>query len=192
MPVYRATVRSTFNAGSGVGTNSWTLRTVGGGLEGGDIDSLMAVVKQFYTDLALWFPLGHSFTWDGTLTELATPDPEFRAPREPWTVLGLNNGVYGPAPAAACVTWRTSLAGRSGRGRTFLSPLASEAFQGDGSLNNTFRSTVVTAAADLVTASDDIGETVGALAVWSETDGVARDIIGATVTDQAAVLRSRR
>jgi hypothetical protein len=64
-------------------------------------------------------------------------------------------------------------------------------FQGNGTIVDSSLAAIRTAAANLVDASKaDVDSQ--ALAVWSEKDGVARDFVGSSVTDQAAVLRSRR
>jgi hypothetical protein len=192
MPVYRATVDLRYAAGTGRGTNTWTLRTAGVGFEGGDIDSLMGIVQTFYSGLAGLFPTNSTFTWDGSLQELGTPTPEFQEPRTGWTVVGSGAASsYGPAPAMVCVTWRSSLASRRGRGRTFLGPLSPGAFGPDGTIENSNLTSIRQKAAALVSSSSSITD-VGALAVWSESDQVARDFVGSTVSDQAAILRSRR
>lgn len=192
MAVYRLQVDLRFAAGSGRGVNSWCLRTVGGPTENDDIDELAGFLNDFYSAVAFTMPVSTVASWDGTLQELATSEPAFRPPRTGWSVVGGQPAnTYGPAPSMACVTWRTSLASRSGRGRTFLGPLALSAYEGDGTLVASYLSGIRNAATALVDASDTDFEG-GAIAVWSEKDGVARDIVGATVSDQAAVLRSRR
>lgn len=192
MPIFRATVDLSFPIGSGGGTNSWAIRTVDAGpLELENIQDLMGRVQAFYQGITQLFPSTFSASWDGTVRELGTTEPEFRAPDTGWTVVGsASETEYGPAPAMACVTWRTSLGNRSGRGRTFLGPLRKSAFEGNGTLFNTDLSALRSAAATLADGNGTFE--AGALVVWSEVDGVGRDIIGSSVTDQAAVLTSRR
>lgn len=192
MPVYRATVDLSFAAGAGRGTNTWAIRTVDvGPAELANIQDLMARVQTFYTSLAALFPTNSKFSWDGTVQELGVPDPAFRDPVSPWTVSGSGAASsYAPAPAMVCVTWRTSLATRSGRGRTFLGPLSPGAFGTDGTVQDGNLDAIRDAATALADGNGALE--AGALVVWSGTDGVGRDIIGASVSDQAAVLRSRR
>lgn len=192
MGVFRATVDLAYAAGSGRGVNTWTLRTSGGPLDNDTIENLMGYVNQFYSALAFAFPTDSTFRWSGEVQELGTAEPAFRPALTPWTVVGSNAaGSYGPAPAMICVTWRTALANRSGRGRTFLGPVSAGVFQGNGTIVDSSLTAIRTAAADLVDESDTDLEG-GALAVWSEKDQVARDFVGSSVTDQVAVLRSRR
>lgn len=192
MPIFRTQVDLTFSAGSGGGTNSWAVRTVDSGpLSPDNISDLMAEVNQFYQAVATLFPFEWRATWDGSARELGVPEPEYREPDAGWSVEGQGGNVgYGPAPAMACVSWRTSVATRSGRGRTFLGPLVPGAFEGNGTLSSGAVSQLRTAAATL--AAENGSFEAGALVVWSELQQIGRDIIGSSVTDQAAVLRSRR
>jgi hypothetical protein len=192
MAVWRTRVNLAFAAGEGVGTNTWTVRTVSDTGSTSQIATLMGGVQSFYTAIQATFPTNSTFTWDGTAQQLGVPDPQLITPASPWTVTGTGAAsTYGPAPAMICVTWRSSLANRRGRGRTFLGPLIPGAFQADGSLATATLGGFRTAAANLVTFSTS-SAVAGALAVWSETDQVARDFIASSVTDQVAVLRSRR
>lgn len=192
MGVYRATVDLTYPVGSGRGTNTWTLRTPGG-LDGVQITALMAYVRTFYTTLTFLFPTGYSAQWDGTVRELGTPTPELGPGLSPWTVNGTaaSSAGYVSSASQICVTWRSSLATRRGRGRTFLGPIAVSNLQANGTIADAALTTVREAAADLVTSSQAT-EGAGALAVWSEKDNLARDFVASSVTDQFAVLRSRR
>ena len=103
---------------------------------------------------------------------------------------GSGGTSFAPAPTAMVVTWRTQSATRSGRGRTFLGPLASSALQTDGTLSGSLVATVQDACDDLV-AWNSVG-TNGSFAVYSRTNGVARDITASKARDYVAVLRSRR
>lgn len=192
MGVYRATVDLRFGAGTGRGTNTWCFRTIGGLTETDDIEDLGEKLATFYGAVAFTMPVNSTFSWDGTVQELGVPEPAFREPVTGFTVAGGQTAsTYGPAAAMACITWRTSLASRSGRGRTFLGPLALSAYQGDGTLVESYLSGIRNAAQALVDASTNDTDSQ-AIAVWSEADGVARDIIGSTVRDTVAILRSRR
>lgn len=191
MGVYRFNVDLTFPVGQGRGTNSWTCRTAEP-FAFENVNEWATTVQEFYAALAIIFPTSYSATWDGTFRELGTQSPEFREPQTGWTVTGDDSGTaYAGAPVMACVTWRTSLASRSGRGRTFLGPLSRNAIEANGTISPSQLSVIRSAAATLVSEST-FDLQAGSMSVWSETDQVARDIIGATVTDQCAVLRSRR
>lgn len=98
-------------------------------------------------------------------------------------------------PAGAVVNWRTGNVrnGRRIRGRTFLVPLATTAYETDGSLVSSALNTIQTAATTLIgqTGNPDFG-------VWARpsgptaTDGIWVVATGASVPDMVAVLRSRR
>lgn len=99
------------------------------------------------------------------------------------------------AASGAVINWRTNgiRNGRRVRGRTFLVPLASSAYQGNGSLVDVAL-TAIRGAADALSAtggSPDLG-------VWARpsapgaNDGDWFVVAAANVPDMAAVLRSRR
>jgi hypothetical protein len=91
---------------------------------------------------------------------------------------------------AVCISWRTSAASRSGRGRTFIGPLNKTAAEIDGSPTAGVLSSLRNAADDLVAA---VGNADGTgLGVYSVKQGVLRDFTGATVADRFAYLSSRR
>lgn len=192
MGVYRCTVKSTFPIGSTRGTNTWTVRTVGTGGDETDVQTLMGVVRDFYVDMASSTPSDFTWSWDGTSQELGTEEPTLLPVADTWSVTGTDASEYGAASNMAVVTWRTSLATRRGRGRTFIGPIGRDFVDTDGTLGDGYLGQLRQAAADLVGAQGGFVGTVGGLCVWSDLDGVARDFIGSTVTDQVAVLRSRR
>jgi len=99
------------------------------------------------------------------------------------------------APSGAVVTWRTAgvRKGRRMRGRTFLVPLTSSAYDATGTLVDATRTTLNTAATALMNAN-----TTWQLGVFGRpsgpaaTDGQYAKAISATVPDMAALLSSRR
>lgn len=192
MPSYRATVNLRFPVGTGGGTNTWHFRTDQPlGIED-EVDTIMGWVRSFYDGVKSLVPVSWVASWDGQFTEILTDSPGYSQPRAPWEVAGTAAGSsYGAAAGMACVTWRTELAARSGRGRTFIGPLSSTSVQTDGSLTPAALTSARAAGAALVSASNT-NDGVGAVGVFSPTDNVIRDIVAATVTDQVAILRSRR
>lgn len=109
----------------------------------------------------------------------------------PQTYTGFNTNVYA-AGVGVAVQWNTNGVrnGRRVRGRTFLCPLTSAAFQADGTLDNSARTTLQTAADTLASA--------GHLLVWSRPESVVAAngdsnlVVSATVPDRVTSLRSRR
>lgn len=107
------------------------------------------------------------------------------------TINGMSAAVYA-GPAGAVVTWLTDgiANGRRVRGRTFLVPLSSSAYQTDGSLLAGSLTAIQSAANALVSSA------AGNLLVWHRpvggVGGSAHAVTGAKVSDRVAVLRSRR
>jgi hypothetical protein len=108
-----------------------------------------------------------------------------------------------PQALALVVTWRTEVAARRGRGRTFVGPLAPAVVATDGTPADTARSTLATAAAALVSSSQGFAN--GAIGVWGYQSAytgegdrppgqprVLRDFTGSTIRDLFGILRSRR
>lgn len=95
----------------------------------------------------------------------------------------------------AVVGWRTSQVrrGRRIRGRSFLVPLSSTAFETDGTLNGGVITSITSAANTLRTSTGAAG-----MGVWGRpsgpgaTDGVWAPCTAVSVPDMGAVLRSRR
>lgn len=96
-------------------------------------------------------------------------------------------------PVGAVITWRTDdlRNGRRIRGRTFLVPLATTAFESDGTLTSGARDRV-----DDFAVAVRGGPGAGDLGVWSRpvngSGGVFASVTAHSVPDMAAVLRSRR
>jgi len=111
----------------------------------------------------------------------------------PAAVNGTASGAFSAA-AGACVTWRTTVFHQSRRitGRTFLVPAGGTALQSDGTLATTPLGALQTASNNLIAAGPP---TFG---VWHRphgspgVDGLFAPAASATITDQTAVLRSRR
>lgn len=96
-------------------------------------------------------------------------------------------------PSGAVVNWLTNTVanGRRIRGRTFIVPLRTTAYQSDGTLTSDTLEDIRAAAAGLV--QDDFNT---GFSVWSRPQnggsGVLAPVTGYRVPDLAAVLRSRR
>lgn len=105
---------------------------------------------------------------------------------------GASTGSY-VGSAGGVVSWSTNtvVSGRRVRGRTFIVPMRTTAFQDDGTLT-TQALTSMRDGADALMASDFDQQ----LVIWSRprggSGGVAAPVTGYRVPDMAAVLRSRR
>jgi len=154
-------------------------------------------VRAFFQLLSGSFPAAVRINVEGTVDTIDSATGELvgsLSVTAPATVSGSATGGYSAA-SGAVVTWRTAgiRKGRRIRGRTFLVPLASTAYEVDGTLATTIRGNIVSAATTLSdsTLTPDLG-------VWARpsvsgaTDGQWAAVTGSTVPDMSAVLRSRR
>jgi hypothetical protein len=202
MALFRVPILLTFPGAGSPGVNVWHIRTADAALatELGQANALIGYIRTFYDAGKSYLPSTTTCIL-GTVSEIGTS-------REIVPTMAQVNGLgTGSAPQALalCVTWRTSIAARRGRGRTFFGPLSTASIQSDGTPDNTMRNTMVTAAAALVTSS--LGYANGAVGVWGydaaklpgkanvrdPDDGkVFRDFTGSGIRDLFAVLRSRR
>ena len=124
MPVYKMPVRLTYGTGSTRGTNTFHFRTTGAAVDQVQIDALVNLVSQFYLAVAGLWGSDSRAIFDGALTEVGTATPTAGVASVPFNRQGTASGVTpGPAGVGACITWRSTLATRSGRGRTFIVPL---------------------------------------------------------------------
>lgn len=200
MAIFRVPLNIVFVGAGSPGANIWHIRTPGviASDELNQANALLGFIHTFYVQMLAYLPNGTTVSL-GTVTEEGTQReivPTF-AP-----VLGTGTG-NSPQALCAVVTWKTSIAARRGRGRTFFGPLNTGTIQSDGTLNDTFRANLVAAAGALVTSSMGYGN--GAVGVYgynvAKTRGVPRnptdarvfrDYVGASVRDLFGILRSRR
>jgi hypothetical protein len=106
-------------------------------------------------------------------------------------ITGNNVAVYS-GPTGACINWRTGnlINGRRPMGRTFIVPLASTAFEVNGTLS-------ATTLANLQSAADTlIASLAGELKIWhrpnAQGPGANVTVLTAQIPDMGAILRSRR
>jgi len=200
MTILRVPFNIAFPGAGSPGANVWHIRTVTGpgGAELAEANTLIGYIRTFYDAVKSYIPSTTSISI-GTVTEEITQReiiPTFA------NVGGTGTGSS-PQALALVVTWRTAVAARRGRGRTFVGPLSTAASSSDGTPDNAVRLAVATAATALVTSSMAYGN--GAIGVYGydeakpqgeprdPSDGrVLRDYTGATVRDLFGILRSRR
>lgn len=187
MPTYRYNVGVEYPGTGAPGVNVWHFRSddpIGA-------PDVLPVIRDFYTAIRPNF--SSQLTWRGDAFVIEDPygSPTY-VPVPQWAVTGSNVVALGPRAVQHVVSWYTTSATRSGRGRTFLGPFLGGAslLDGNGQITVAANNVVQTAAEDLITASTGlIGAAVG---VYSREDGVIRDIIRARASRDPAVLRSRR
>ncbi len=158
--------------------------------------ALLAPLRAYYFGRRNDFPNDVRFTFE-TVGDII--DPITGALMGTWTgtdpadVAGLGQGNYS-APSGLSVNWLTGdvLDGHRLRGRTFMVPLVSAAYDLGGSIEATVLSSWRAESAAFVAAS------AANFVVWHRPRllparaGGYSVVTGATVNDRAAVLRSRR
>jgi hypothetical protein len=202
MTILRVPINIAFPGAGSPGANIWHIRTVTGpgGAELAEANTLIGYIRAFYFSNVTEFPATTVFSI-GTVTEEETSreiSPTFA------TVTGTGVGSA-PQALAMVVTWRTEIAARRGRGRTFVGPLSTATMQNDGTPSTSSRNAIVTAASTLVSASLAYGN--GAIGVYGYQNAksggadvprdpddpkIFRDFTGSAVRDLFGVLRSRR
>jgi hypothetical protein len=194
MGVWRVAVDLTGPSLPNGGVNIWHIRT---GQEVGDvtyeqaIGDAMDALHDFYEAAKVTYAAGTSINWDGQAQEIDTDAPRVVSGQTPWGVSG--TGDMGmPAANAMIVQWRSALATRRGRGRTFIGPVKQSAGEANGTPEEPSRTSLLAAAQALVDSSSSVNAPPWAFGVWSPTDKVIRDFTGCAVPNKFAVLRSRR
>lgn len=200
MAIFRVPINISFPGAGSPGANIWHIRTTDPVVvnELVQANALINYIHTFYVDLLAYFPNTTAITL-GTVVEETTQreiSPTFA------TVAGTGTGSS-PQALALVVTWKTSIAARRGRGRTFVGPLNTGAVESNGTPNETFRSNALLAAQNLVNSSMAYGN--GAVGVWGYQNAwtepgprpsgqprVLRDFTGRTIRDLFGILRSRR
>lgn len=190
MPTWTVPIQLTWGYGQGSpGANVFHARTTGGAGPSADLESMTEALHDFYTACAGLFNSTMSIRWLGEATGVGD-DTGSVATSPSWTVVGTDSSSVAPPALAMLVNWRADTGGRSGRGKTFLGPLAASTMESNGTPAEGVRTTALTAAQDLIETSDTFAN--GALGIYSRVDNVFRDFISATVPNDFAVLRSRR
>ena len=171
-----------------------------------DVNTAVASVRTFWDALKVYLPSGVVYTPE-TFGDIL--DDVSGTITDSWTtgavtaVTGTGGGVYA-APAGAQVRWNTSVIrdGRRLRGRTFIVPVVSGAYESNGTLIETFR-TAAKNAADAFIAAQNASfciwhrPVIGRAAVPGHAEIPHRDgdsalVSTAAIPDKVAVLRSRR
>jgi hypothetical protein len=165
---------------------------------GADLTGITGAVRAFFAAFTLSLPTPVSVKVSQVVQQI---DPvtgnlqsEKTAPADPAVVVGAGGANFS-SPAGACVIWRTT-GTRNGhiiKGKTFLVPLTTAAYDTDGTIVAN-RLTELRAAAVALSAYAATG---GAkLGVWSRpVAGAGGGITAtstATVNDRSAILKSRR
>lgn len=163
-------------------------------------------IQAFFSEFAGYLPASVRLDFD---SEGDTINPADGALVGSWSiapvlpVVGTNAGVYA-APAGLSIAWNTGTIADRHRvvGRTFIVPIGSNKYQVDGTLEGGALAAAQATAATLVTASG------GTMNVWHRPfagapatatkaarpahAGSSAVVVGSSVRDKVAILRSRR
>lgn len=197
MDMLRVTARwQGFSGAPGYSNFFFSSGFLDGGLLGDEAQALADRVADAFNELYLLLPSPVSISIEPEVPVIDSDTgviQDFNTITPPSPVGGGGTDSEYAGPAGAVVTWRTSdlRNGRRIRGRTFLVPLRTFAYQDDGTLTAQSMTYIRNFADTLVGGSLD-----GDLGVWSRptggSGGVFASVTGYTVPDMVAVLRSRR
>lgn len=190
MSTWRLTVEISNPILGGTGVNIWHLRDNGEANPDPEIDAMIDNLADFYTTVCQWSSTRTTYSFDGELVQVGDPSPDLKTGRHTFSISGTASADDLPPANCIVVGWRTALAGRSGRGRTFLGPIPVTVNQDNGTPIETARAALQAAADNLIAQQDD--PLNGAFGVWSVKQQVIRDFASARVANEFAVLRSRR
>lgn len=178
----------TWTGSGSPGLNVFNIAPQGGASAVTAANEAIGDLATFYTSLASLYAAGSSVTVGDRVIDNDVIPPEYVAATSQVVALGTPGPDTAPA-LQICVTWRSSLATRAGRGRTFIGPLNDTVVGSDGTVNTSIVSTVQSAADTLIAASlASANYRLRVGAVWSPPPV----ILSAKVKTDFAVLRSRR
>jgi hypothetical protein len=178
------------------GAPGWIRMKFLGSLNASDANTAAANFRTFLNSVASNMPTGSSISFDSAVAiydDDGTQTGEVTLGSVPVVINGGSAAAYAGG-SGAVVNWVTNAfhLGRKVRGRTFLVPLTSAAFQADGTLAATFQTTLQAAATAFATSSP----TPVILSQKPSGSGGVSSLVtvvtGGTVPDRSAILRSRR
>lgn len=187
--IVRVPVRFNFGQAGNDAMNVWNVRTITDGEDGADmLHEALLSLKTFYTGMQAYLPSGTITLGEGMIRD-PLGNPEYQDD-DPQTITTNGGTSIAPPFLAVVISWRTTSASRSGRGRTFVGPWISSQMQADGTPAATLITSVKNHATDLL--NDSRGPSGWSLGVLSQKQRVLRDITGFSVHDRWAYLSSRR
>lgn len=192
MSTVKIPVTIVYGGGSSPAMNIWHCRTdadAGAVTLNAEVQEVVDALEDFYTAIKSCYGSGTTITIGETPIVDPYGSPTYAAVT-PAVVQGSRPGGVEPALLAVTVTWRTTAATKSGRGRTFLGPFGVGVADSDGSVADTELGLMRSAASALVSASQ--GPNLWALGVYSAKENLLRDFTSYAVRDQFATMRSRR
>ena len=190
MPIIRVPVTITNSYLPDPAMNVWHVRTVSSPADGDDLTQALNSIEQFYEDIIQVYPNGTAIRLGEGMIQDPLGEPTYVSDDGREVTKGGSLDHPLPLYAALVISWRTSSASRSGRGRTFIGPLRTESLQTDATPANEVVSLLKSAAKGHVARSGGVnGWATGVLSV---KQGLLRDHLDADVKDRFAYLSSRR
>lgn len=163
-----------------------------------ELVAMTGAVRSFFSGFTLGLPTPIAIQVSPVVQQI---DPatghmtgEFTAATTPAVLAGAGGSNFS-SPVGACVIWRTStnLGTRLLKGKTFLVPLSTAAYDTDGTLLASRLTEIRTAAATLAAFITGAGVH---MQVWHRPvgglGGEAHDVATSAVNDRSAILRTRR
>lgn len=193
--------RVTLNWTGGIGLPGFTVlhfrNSTPGVLSQAVVDNAVSKVDAMITAIKPEVPSGVTLATNGTVLEIDDTNGQLTAF---WTgtpaagQAGTGASTYS-APSGAVINWKTSAVrnGRLLRGRSFLVPLDTGAFDAQGNIASASLTVLQNAAAAVRAASGDARLVIfGRPTAPGATDGVSAEVTSSNVPDLAAILTSRR
>lgn len=198
MPIVRVPVEITWPGSGSPGVNVWHLRvsdvTVLVDTTNWSAGSALLALSQFYTDISGVIPSDTKFVIGDRMVNVETNEELQNTDIR--DQLGTGGTMKLPPSNQIVVGWRSVLAARRGRGRTFIGPLVKGAASDDGTPTPAALTTITDAANALIDASDNVNGwafgVYGQENIHAPATKVLRDFTRCNVRDTFAVLRSRR
>lgn len=193
MSVWRATVKITSPVLGGTGSNTFVFSYDGDDNPQPEIDGLQVAddrLQAFFTAIGNIYCNDTVTDFDGEWRQLDPGATNVRSTAG-WAVGGSGGAASLPPVCCLVAGWRTTVPGRSGRGRTFLGPLSVNTLESNGTPVEASRTIVqVQAEQHLIDHPDFDG--VGRYGIWStKNDGFA-PIVSVSTRNEFAVLTTRR
>jgi hypothetical protein len=161
----------------------------------------LSAIRSPFATLALALPTGLTITFPtaGDLVDEFSGELVGGWTATSVTTVSGSGGTASAAGVGACATWQTGMvvSGRRLRGRTFLVPLASAAYDTDGTLTSTVQGYMATFCNQM--------NSIPTFCIWhrpthtgtgpsrvNNNDGASRLVASGSVKDKVAILTSRR
>lgn len=191
MAIFRVPVTIDIPSMPSPAMNVFHVRTIGpGGDDTEQLTDALNALEEFYREMKNLYPLNGQIRLGEGMIKDPLGDSTYQQDDPRVISTGLSSGAYVSALLAVTISWRTSSASRSGRGRTFIGPLSINTSDADGTPTAAVRNTISSAAVGLVNAST--GPSGWSVGVLSVKQGLLRDITGSSVKDKWSYLSSRR